>query len=139
MKIGNINADEDHVKYVGQIYQKHYVRLRSYFLAQLDNSSEADDCVLETIRSLFFFMEDRDWEADAEYIHVYLMRIAGFLCSRKLSEKRAQRVNNLNALENKSAFNKVRIIAGKIIKEGIEWIKAFLRLLEGNSKRSSSM
>jgi DNA-directed RNA polymerase specialized sigma24 family protein len=118
MMIANINAGEDHVRYIGQVYQEQYAKLRRYFLIQLGSSSEADERVHETMRRLFFFMEDRDWEAEAEYIPVYLMRIAGFICSRRLAEKRSR-----------SAFNKVRIPVTHAVKESIEFVKTFLRRL----------
>src|SRR5437016_5225667 len=106
MRIATINASEDHSQYVGQVYQEHYARLRHYFLIQLGNASEADDCVHETLRRLFFFMEERDWEAEAEYIFVYLMRIAGGICSKKLGEKGPQRTSGLGNMHN-SLFNKI--------------------------------
>jgi hypothetical protein len=137
MKIGNIDAGEEHSKYVWQVYQEKYQKLHSYFLAQLDDSSEADDCVLETIRCLFFFMEDRDWETESEYISVYLMRIAGFLCSRKLSEKRLLRANSL--FSNRITPNKIRVATIWVIKECVKFIKAFLRLPEYDSKRLSEV
>lgn len=107
MTIATINASEDQSQYVGQVYQEQYARLRRYFLTQLGDGDEADKCVHETLRRLFFFMEDRDWEAEAEYVPVYLMRIAGFLCSRKLGEKRAQRAAGV-AGGGESLFNKIR-------------------------------
>jgi hypothetical protein len=137
MKIGNIDACEEQSKYVWQVYQEQYPKLYSYFLPQLGNSSEADNCVLETIRRLFFFMEERDWETESEYISVYLMRIAGFLCSRKLSEKRLMRSNSL--FSNRIMLNKVRVAASRIIKEGVKFIKAFLRLPKYDGKRLSEV
>jgi DNA-directed RNA polymerase specialized sigma24 family protein len=122
MTIASINASEDQNQYVAQVYEEQYARLRRYFLVQLGDSSEADDCVHETMRRLFFFMEERNWEAEAEYIPVYLMRIAGLVCSRKLSEKRSQ-----------SAFHKVKLMAIQAIKERMESMKTFLRPIEGGS------
>ena len=100
MKIAAINANEDHVQYIGQVYQEHGARLRHYFLVQLGDTSEVDDCVQETICRFFFFMEDRQWEAETKYISVYLMRIAGLLCSRKLAEKRKQRADSFDGSKN---------------------------------------
>lgn len=128
MKIGYIDACEEQSKYVWPIYEEQYQKLYSYFLAQLSNSSEADDCALETIRRLFFFMEDRDWEAESEYISVYLMRIAGFLCSKKLGEKRLLSTNSL--LGSGIMPDKVRAATSRIIKEGAKLTKALMRLPE---------
>lgn len=108
MTISTINASEEHSLHIGQVYQEHYERLRLYFLTQLGNANEADDCAQETIRRFFFFMEDRCWETDAEYIPVYLMRIAGFLCSRRLAGKRVQRSNSLGGSQSDSLFNKIK-------------------------------
>src|SRR5215216_5327516 len=127
MTIATINASEEHCKYIGQVYQEQYARLRRYFLVQLGSSSEADDCVQETIRRLFFFMEDRDWEAEAEYIPVYLMRIAGLLCSRKLMAQRGQRAAGLDDNKHDGLFHKIRIEALKTIKERIEIQRFVLR------------
>jgi DNA-directed RNA polymerase specialized sigma24 family protein len=123
---------EDHSQYIGQVYREHYARLHHYFLIQLGDASEADEGVHETIGHLFFFMEERQWEEEAEYIFVYLMRIAGFLCSRKLTEKRSQRSASLDENENNSLFNKVRTGAIRTIKERIEFGKFLLRPAEGN-------
>jgi hypothetical protein len=133
MIITNINASEEQSQYIGQVYQEHYARLRHYFLTQLGNTSEADDCVQETIRHLFFFMEERCWEAEAEYIPVYLMRIAGLLCSRKLAEKRLQSANNLDGNESNSLFDKVRIAVIRTMKERIEF-KGFARKVRSARK-----
>jgi hypothetical protein len=94
---------------------------------QLGDTSEADDCVHETIRRFFFFMEDRNWEAEAEYMNVYLMRIAGLLCSRKLAEKRSRFAGSLVNDGNKSSFNKVRVEAIQTIKERLQFKQFFLR------------
>jgi DNA-directed RNA polymerase specialized sigma24 family protein len=134
--IGNIHASEDQSMYIGQVYQEEYASLRNYFLTQLGDESVADDCAQKTLQQLFFFMEDRDWEAEAKYITVYIWRIAGFLCSRKLCEKRSQRANRVNDYGNKSVFNKVRVGMRSVIKEGKAFTRASLRLLEGDSKQT---
>jgi DNA-directed RNA polymerase specialized sigma24 family protein len=131
MTIGTINTSEDHSRYIGQVYQEQYARLQRYFLIQLGDSSEADDCVQETIRRLFFFMEDRNWEAEAEYIPVYLMRIAGLLCSRKLAEKRSQRAASLSNNENNSLFVKIKIEMIKALKERVEFKQSIRRQAVG--------
>jgi hypothetical protein len=83
MKMAVINVEE-HSRHIGLVYQKYYARLHYYFQAQLGDTPEAEDCVQETIRRFFFFMEDRVWEADAENVPVYLMRIAGaLLCAKR--------------------------------------------------------
>lgn len=128
MRIPTINASEDHNHYVGQVYKEHYGRLLHYFSMQISDTSEADNCVHETIRYLFFFMEDRDWEAEAEYINVYLMRIAGLLCTRKLAEKRSQCVHSLIENGNKSSFNKIRDEVLQTIKGHLQFKQFFLRL-----------
>lgn len=91
MRVVNIKAGEEHSQYVGQIYQEHYARLRNYFLTQLGDASEADACLQETFNLFFFFMEDRCWEAEAEYLPAHLMKIAGLLCSKKLAAKGTRR------------------------------------------------
>lgn len=134
MTIATINAGEDQNQYIGQVYQEHSAQLRHYFLTQLGDASEAENCVQETIGRLFFFMEDRDWEAEAEYIYVYLMRIAGLLCSRKLGEMGPQRTTGLNKNEKKSLFNKVRIEVIETIRERREFIQFILRPADGSAR-----
>ncbi len=124
-----INVSEEHSRYTGRVYQEHYASLRHYFLTQLGNTSEANDCVQETMRHFFFFMEDRCWETEFEYISVYLMRIAGQLCSRKLAEKRVQRRNNLGVNENNNLFNKIKSEVIQTIKGHIEFRQHFLKLV----------
>jgi DNA-directed RNA polymerase specialized sigma24 family protein len=136
MTIATINASEEHSQYIGQVYQKHYARLRHYFLTQLNSASEADDCVQETFRRFFFFMEDRCWEADAKYIHIYLMRIAGLLCSRKLSETRAPHATKADNSRRNSLFNKVRAEAAGVMKERGEFIRSILRPRQENNRQS---
>lgn len=137
MRIATINTSEDQSQYVGQVYQQHYARLRHYFLTQLGDASEAEDCVHETIRRLFFFMEERDWEADKKYIPVYLIRIAGLLCSKRLGEKRARRsaVPSYNA--RRGLFNKIRTAAVEAMKERVEFIKSILRPAGDEARRPS--
>ena len=139
MTIATINASEEQSQYAGQIYQEHYARLRQYFLTQLDNASEADDCVQKTMRHLFFFMEDRDWEAEAEYISVYLMRIAGLLCSRKLREKRSQRAAHPVDNTGISLLNKIRTRAVAVVKECIEFTRCVFRPAVGDGRQPSSV
>lgn len=126
MTISTINASEEHSQHIGQVYREHYARLRRYFLAHLGDASEADQCAQETIRRFFFFMEDRCWETDVEYIPVYLMRIAGFLCSRRLAEKRVRRSNSLKG-ENNSLLNKIKNKVIQAINELAEFRQLFLR------------
>jgi DNA-directed RNA polymerase specialized sigma24 family protein len=91
MMINAGSVSEAHSQYIGQVTQEHYARLRHYFLIQLGDASEADECVEETMRHFFFFMEERQWEEETEYISDYLMKIAGLLWSRKVIEKRSRR------------------------------------------------
>lgn len=116
MTIIKIDAGEDHCQYVGQFYQEQYERLRRYFLRQLGDGSEIDDCIRETMRHFFFFMEDRDWEREAQYITVYLMSIAG-----KVAERR------LECAAGRGLFSKVRAEAVRTIKERVEFMTFFLR------------
>jgi DNA-directed RNA polymerase specialized sigma24 family protein len=127
MTIEIVNASEDRSHYVGLVYEEHYGRLRHYFLLQIGDAAEAEACVHETIRRFFFFMEDRNWEAEVKYISIYLMRIAGLLCSRKLAEKRAQHTRGLNDNGNKSSFNKIRDEVFQTIKEHLQFKQIFLR------------
>jgi DNA-directed RNA polymerase specialized sigma24 family protein len=135
MTITTINASEDHNHYIGQVYQEHYAKLRHYFLIQLGSISEADDCVQATIRYFFFFMEDRCWETDVEYIPVYLMRIAGSLCSRRLAKKSVQRSNNLDGSKNNSLFNKIKNEVIQTINGLVQFRQLFLRAVESNTVR----
>lgn len=81
-----ISGVEEHSQHIGRVYQENYARLHSYFKAQLGDTLEAEGCVQETVRRLFVFMEDRSWEEDAEYVPVYLMRIAGaLLCANRVA------------------------------------------------------
>ena len=123
MTVVNIDASEDQSHHVAKFYQEQYARLRHYFLTQLGDDAEAERCIQETVRHFFYFMEDRDWEAEAEYIPVYLMRIAGQLCSKRMGEKASGR-----AEENKGLFNKVRAEVIRAVKERIEFMKVFLGL-----------
>jgi DNA-directed RNA polymerase specialized sigma24 family protein len=107
MRMATIDAGEEHSRYVGRIYQEYYAGLRYYFLSQLGDASEADACVQKAFSLLFFFMKDRCWETDAEYVHVYLMRIAGQLCSKKLATKRARRKNRLGLDRAESLLHKI--------------------------------
>ncbi len=127
MTAADINAGEDQSRYVGEMYQQHGARLRRYFLTQLGDAAEADACVGETLSRLFFFMEERDWEAEAEYVPVYLMRIAGLLCSRKLGERRAGRPAAPAQPGRRGLFNKIRAEAAEAMRERAGFIKSVLR------------
>ncbi len=137
MTIATIHADEDQSQYIGTVYQQYSDRLRRYFLIQLGDPSEADNCVQETMRRFFFFLEDRDWEAEAEYISVYLMRIAGLICSRKLAEKRRQCADNSDDTENNSIFMSLQTLAFQAVKERIEFLQFVLRPVAGDSRQAS--
>lgn len=137
MTLETINASEDQSQYIAQVYQRHYARLRGYFLTQLGNVTEAEECIHETINRLFFFMEERDWESEAEYIPVYLMRIAGLLCSRKLSEKRSRGSSDLGHGGRRSLFNKIREEALETMKERMEFIRAILKPVESKGRKLS--
>lgn len=132
-----VSTSNDHSEYIEQVYEDHRAGLRHYFLRQAGNVSEADDYVQETIRRFFVFMADRDWEAEGEYILVYLMRIAGVLCLEKLSKKRSQCTYNRDGSENKRLFNEIRDEASQTSKERIEFKQFFLSSKEGNSGWSS--
>lgn len=136
MRMAIFNASEEHSQYVGQIYQRHYTGLRHYFLMQLGDASEADACVEETISRFFFFMEDRCWEADMEYIPVYIMRIAGFLCSKKLAARRALRKNRLGWRKVVGRLNKIMREVVRPIKERAESIRLFFRARGGTRQHA---
>lgn len=123
MTIVNIDASEDQSHHVAKFYQEHYAGLRHYFLIQLGDGPEVERCMRETVRHFFFFMEDRDWEAEAEYVHVYLMRIAGQLCSRRLGERTSGRVES-----DRGLFNKVRAEVIRAVRERVEFMRVFLGL-----------
>lgn len=137
MTIVTINTSEDHSQYIAQIYQEHYARLRHYFRTQLGDKPDADACVHETIRRFFFFMEDRCWEADVEYFAVYLMRIAGLLCSRKLAEKMAQSTNG-DERQNNGVFDGIKTTTHEIIKQRIDFKGFLLSPAEAGSRRHSA-
>ncbi|MDQ3746231.1 MAG: hypothetical protein M3444_17805 [Acidobacteriota bacterium] len=129
MRVAIVNASEEHGQYVGQVYQQHYAKLRQYFFMQLGDASEADACVQETFNHFFFFMEDRCWEADVEYMPVYLMRIAGGLvCSKKLAGKKARRRNRRGSQVTHALFHKLRNEVLQPFKEGFEFMRLFLRV-----------
>lgn len=127
MTIATINATEEQSQYIGQVYQDYSARLRDYFLPQLGNVSETDEYVEKTLRQFFFFMENRCWELETEYIPVYLMRIAGSLCSKRLAEKSMQRSNTLSRAQNSRLFRKVKNEALRITDEIAEFGQLFLK------------
>lgn len=126
MRIAAIDVGEEHSQYVGHVYQEHYAKLRDYFLTQFNSASEADACVQETISRFFFFMEDRCWEADAQYVPVYLMRIAGLICSKKLAAKHARSKRPGSDVVFK-LFNKISNEVVQIIEERVEPLRLSLR------------
>jgi hypothetical protein len=87
-----MSASGEYSLYIGPIYQRYNARLRSNFLSLLGDEREADECLQETLRCFFFFMQDRCWESEAKLIDVYLMRIAGAVSSRRLARQRARLV-----------------------------------------------
>jgi len=121
MTIATIDANEDHSQYIGEVYEEYYGQLRQYFMKQIGNTTEVDNCVQETIRLLFIFMQDRSWEVEVEFIYVYLMRIAGLLCSRKLAENMSQRRDSFDNNESNNALNKIRTEARQALKECIQF------------------
>jgi DNA-directed RNA polymerase specialized sigma24 family protein len=132
MKTGTINASNDHSTYIKHVYENHYPKLQHYFLRQIGNTSEAHDCVQETICRFFIFMEGRQWEKEAEYMLVYLMRIASTLCLEKLAEKKSQCADNLDN-ENNSLFNNIKGEAIQSIKERLQLEQLFQRSKEAVS------
>jgi DNA-directed RNA polymerase specialized sigma24 family protein len=132
MMVAAINGVEEHSRHIGQIYQENYARLRHYFQAQLRDAAEADACVHETIRRFFFFMEDRCWEEDDEYVPVYLMRIAGgLLCSKKLAAETLRRRSWLRGDKAGDLFCKIRNEVFRPAKERLESVQLFLRAWVG--------
>lgn len=126
MTINAGSVSEDHSQYVGQIYREHYGRLHHYFMSQLGDAAVADECVDETVRHFFFFMEERQWEEEEQYIFVYLMRIAGLLCSRKLAARRPPRPADLAARTRRGMLEKVRTEAVATVKKQIEFVRSAL-------------
>lgn len=121
MTIATISSSEEDSQYVGLVYEEHYTKLRHYFLMLLGNASEAEACLQETFRHFFFFMEDRCWATDVEYMPVYIMRIAGSICSRKLA-----------ARERQSKLDKFRNSVIQAIKE-LKKLKQLFLIVKGNS------
>lgn len=128
MTIADIDASDDQCQYVGQVYEEQYARLRRYFLRQLGDGPEADECARETVRRLFFFMEDRDWEAESEYIPVYIMRIAGLLCSRRLRERGSRRPGEGG---HDGFFNGIGAVAVAAVMERVGLARLLLRPAAG--------
>lgn len=89
MNTATMSASGEYSIHIGQVYLRYNTRLRSNFLSQLGDEAEAEECLQETLRHFFFFMQDRCWESEVELIDVYVMRIAGAVCSRRLARKRA--------------------------------------------------
>lgn len=133
MTVQTVNAGEDQTQYVAQIYQEQYARLLRYFLRQLGNAAEAEACVQETIRRLFYFMEDRDWESESEYVPVYLMRIAGLVCSRKLREGRSKLQERFDRNAGRGLLNRIRTEAVETVKERIEFVRRILSPAEAGA------
>jgi DNA-directed RNA polymerase specialized sigma24 family protein len=134
MSIRAINADEEHNHYVGQVYEEHYARLRRYFLTQLHDAAEADECAHETISRLFSFMKDKEWEA--EYVFVYLMRIAGRVCTRKLNEKGARRAACLDG-KGRGLFDRIRAEVAGAVRERSNFVRFVLSPLDGHGRHPS--
>jgi hypothetical protein len=138
MKTLNFNVSEDHGNRFAQVYLENHSRLKRYFLSQLGDGPEVDDCIEETMRHFSFFMEDHDWEVGTEYIPIHLMVIAGGVCTRTLGEKRTSS-SAVFGNESHSLFNKVRAEATRAIKERIELMKLFLRLPEQGGGHPSNV
>jgi hypothetical protein len=134
MTTATIHAGANQSQYIRHIYHEHYARLRHYFLIQLDDASRANACVQETMRHFFFFMEDRDWEAEAEYIFVYLMRIAGLICSRALAEKKRKCEDTSDKSESYGSFSALRPLVLQAVKERLEFMQFALRPMAGDSR-----
>ena len=66
--MGITNVGDDYSGRVAQVCEKHYARLRHYFLTQLGSASEADHCARETIYRFFIFAGSRRWEELAEHV-----------------------------------------------------------------------
>jgi hypothetical protein len=136
MRVAAINGVEEHSRHIGQVYQENYARLRHYFQTQLGDAARADVCVHETIRFFFFFMEDRCWEVEAEYVPVYLMRIAGgLLYSKKLAAETSRRRNWLRDGRIGNLFHKIRNEVFRPIQEHLESVQLFLRVWVGKKQK----
>lgn len=96
MSIATHRGGAEPGQHVEQVYDGHHARLRHYFLRQIGDRSEAEACVQETFGRFFLFIKRRQWEQEAPYIPVYLMRIAGLLCLEKLTEKGPLRAESLD-------------------------------------------
>lgn len=90
MNTGTLSASSEYSLYIGPIYQRYNARLRRNFVSLLGDEREADECLQETLRRFFFFMQDRCWESEAKLIDTYLMRTAGAVSSRRLARQRAR-------------------------------------------------
>ncbi len=88
MNIGTMSASGEYNRHINRVYQRYNARLRSNFLSQLGDEAEARECLQETLRHFFFFMQERCWESEDDLVEVYVMRIAGGVCSRRLARKR---------------------------------------------------
>ena len=99
-----MSASGEYSRHIGQVYQSYNARLRGNFISLLGDEAEADECVQETLRHFFFFLKDRCWESEAESMDVYVMRIAGAVCSRRLARKN---VPPTNARRKESLLNRL--------------------------------
>jgi hypothetical protein len=124
MNTGTMSTSGEYSLYIGQVYQRHNARLRSNFLSQLGDETEADECLQETLRHFFFFMQDRCWESEAHLVDVYVMRIAGAVCSRRLARKRALAAS---APEQKSLLERLGREALKPVQASAALKQLFLR------------
>lgn len=134
MTTGIMSASDEYSPHIGQIYLKYNARLRGNFLSQLGDDSEAEECVQETLRLFFFFMKDRCWESEVKLLDVYLMRIAGGVCSKKLAEKRARSANVLGRHEKESLFDRIRREVIQPVQKRMELKQLFLRMF-GNVRQ----
>jgi hypothetical protein len=98
----------EHSRHFSQLYQKYNAPLRSDFLSQLSDASEATECVWKTFGYFFSYMKDRPWDEDEELIVYRLRMIAGGVCTRKLTEKRACLANVPAHQEKENLLDKVR-------------------------------
>ncbi len=130
----DMNVSGDDSQRAGRVYLMYGAKLYGNSLSLLGDASEADECVRETFRHFFLLMKDLRWEADAEAIDTYLMRISGGVSSRRLAEKRRlaaalarQEAEALALQESESLLNKLRREALRPVEQLAQFKQLFVR------------
>jgi hypothetical protein len=128
MAMGTMEACDEYSRHVGLIKQRYGAKLRRNFLSQLGDASEAEACWQETLRYFLLFMEDHCWEPDEKLTRVYLLRLAGAVCSRRLAEKRLRCASGCGRWEGESALDKIVRELIQLARWRVEFKQLFLKI-----------